>query len=156
MFSSVHVQFTKCCPLPSPFMNTRVQFMFSSRKKYVNTKRFWTVIVLFTCFRTDLTRAARCSAAALQPRRTGHLVIQLIASSAIRSVMAAHVPCDPLDMPIDLTKICIVHPFHTPPMSSYMATRTSRLRLFASATRRRCLAGFFHRRRSSPSAGRTE
>ena len=27
--------------------------------------------------------------------------------------MAAHVPCDPLDVPIDLTKICIVHPFHT-------------------------------------------
>jgi hypothetical protein len=27
--------------------------------------------------------------------------------------MAAHVPCDPLDVPIDLTKISIVHLFHT-------------------------------------------
>ena len=73
MFSSVHVQFTKCCPLPSPFMNTRVQFMFSSRKKYVNTKRFWTVIVLFSCFRTDLTRAAR-AALLLRCNRVGRVI----------------------------------------------------------------------------------
>ena len=78
MFSSVHVQFTKCCPLPSPFMNTRVQFMFSSRKKYVNTKRFWTVIVLFSCFRTDLTRPAA--------RRQPRVLALLDAAKARRSI----------------------------------------------------------------------
>jgi len=103
MFSSVRVQFTKFCPVCIPFMNTCVQFMFSSRKKYVNTKRFSTVIVLFSCFRTDKFDT-RCSAA-LQPRRTGHPAHRVfwdpIRHGSPRSLRPAR----------RADRSCIVHPF---------------------------------------------
>ena len=122
MFSSVHVQFTKCCPLPSPFMNTRVQFMFSSRKKYVNTKRSFGP--LSCCLRVlgpiwDLTCAARDAALLLRCNHVGRVILsssssRLLRSDPSRSWQPTFLgPCDPLDVPIDQTKICIVHPFHT-------------------------------------------
>ena len=88
MFSSVHVQFTKCCPLPSPFMNTRVQFMFSSRKKYVNTKRSFGP--LSCCLRVlgpiwDLTCAARDAALLLRCNHVGRVILSSSSSRLLRS-----------------------------------------------------------------------
>ena len=109
-FSSV--QFTFSSPISRRQLNTPPVFMFSSCSVHLfladRHEAILDVMDVKICFfdRFD----TRCSAA-LQPAADGSSSSST--SSAIRSVMAAHVPCDPLDVPIDLTKICIVHPFHT-------------------------------------------
>ena len=138
MFSSVRVQFTKFCPVCIPFMNTCVQFMFSSRKKYVNTKRFWTVIVLFSCFRTDLTRALlRCCCAATASD----------GSSSSSRLLRSDPSWQPTFLATRSTCRSILHRASVP-------TRTSRLRLLASETRR--ASSIEDALLQSPSAGRTD
>ena len=101
-FSSV--QFTFSSPISRRQLNTPPVFMFSSCSVHLfladRHEAILDVMDVKICFfdRFD----TRCSAA-LQPAADGSSSSST--SSAIRSVMAAHVPCDPLDVPIDLTKM---------------------------------------------------